>query len=844
MFRGKNDDNLVSNDGFSKKTIATLGFFAILFFPVVFLWWFCHEKMFKTYRMRPRYPLTLSFLVSSLSLWFLIPHKGYIPGFMDDYEYEGISSTFDYISQADIGIFSVVWYILSRMWILGFIVSFVFIAASVFSSVRFIKKNPSHQQFSDEWTYRWEYRRTISEYFSRRAKIRKLKNGELFKKNVAPLGLGVDKDFRDTIVTRHDKDANKHTIVTGGTGSGKTMTTLSLIKNDILSGIPVVMNDFKRDGEVAVKLAEFAHEAGVPFYHFLDTPAEEYAVPYSDSPCSYNPFINAGNGTPDMLVGMREYDTSADVYKQKIMQLAQIIYKMLRVTDRKYLYFDGVNGKKPAIRFDKGEIYIWLDSLENVNILLYGYQETLKEKGMPADERTAKDVAAMRKPGTPFNTALDSVQGQLTTMTKSGYGEYFDMSHKNHKQIDIYELTKKPCVILFSLDGSGQKDFSKALGSLIFQDLANISTKRNRENIKTPQVHIYSDEWQVVPADAITDLIEKSRGAGMGMTLISQSLSQIESGVEYNGESLLNGLLDSASNFIVHAGSGQESAEKFSSVIGKGIVSKYSKRNSVDTRLFSINYFSKKDQDIHEEEVEDWIFPPENFVTLRGPGFEEVKTIVNKLTFGLLGGTKEKFSVGTAIVINKSPYGIKTNNVLARKFEAYIDNSIIETNSNAKDILGEKSKTLSKEEVEAVLIEEHDNTLEVPTYVDKEPTAHMRTERTQKTRRTQKTPERNENTENNESTERNGDKSSELRKKKAVKKVVKKANPLKDRKRTQRQQVNMDTTVDNENSGSNGNNGYDDLDLEDIMNQTRKTSSVSSFDEVENRKQTMLDRFK
>ena len=840
MFNTGQDEgsnNVKRSSSFKKN--STIAFFALLFAPVVAFWWFCYERMFKKYRLRPRYPIGLSILVSFLSFWLLIPQQGYIPGFMDNYTYTGISGTIDFISSANIGIISVLWYVISRLWLIGFMLSFIIIIASVLNGVHFIKTNPSHKALEDEWAYNWSYKRTIPEFFRRKSRIKKLVNGQAYKKDMAPLGIAVSDDYRDDYVSRHVKEANQHTFITGNTGSGKTMTTLALIKSDVLNGIPVVMQDFKRDSSVAVKLAKFAHDSNVPFYHFLDTPAHEYKVPYSDGPCVYNPFINAGNGTPDMLVGMRQYTAESDVYKQSVMELSQAIYKMLRITDRKYLYFDGVNGKKPAIRFDKGDIYVWLDCLRYPDILLYGYTQTLKEKGLPHDDQMANDVSAMRKPSTQLNVALNSVKGQLITMTSSGYGEYFDSS-SDHRVIDIYELTQQPCVILFSMDGNGQKSFSSSLGSLIFQDLSNISTKRNREDTRDLPLHVYADEFQIVPPDSITDLVEKSRSANMGMTFISQSLSQIVSGASKDGESLLLGLMDSASNFIIHAGSTQQSAEKYAEIAGKKMQAKYSKRNSINSTLFSINYFSKKDQDIVSTMEEDWIYQPELFSTLRGPNVDE----------------KGNFNIGTAVMINRNPYGIKTPHVLARKFETYIDADVTSKDEHEDEALGESTETLSLTEAERLAEKETEELV-----------SHNVSHKSKNTEFSLNTNDFNTTINENNKPKK---------KVKRVKKVVKKQSnnsegvssnkqglPKNATMRTQRMRENNDNPV---NSASNGSQGFhgtqinrndsvdDGFDLDDIMSDTKQnilkdntdinSEKTNGYNTIEDKKQEILNRFK
>ena len=404
--------------------------------------------------------------------------------------------------------------------------------------------------------------------------------------------------------------------------TSNTITLLSLVLNDIKNGIPVILIDFKKDMDLSSKIATWSHEYGREFYHFVNGDPEDYDIPHSKGQAKYDPLINGGSAKSDMVLGMREYDTAAEVYKSGMRQLLQVLFAMLKQADK---------SKAENIDWWHGGISQIASAMSGNN-----FTELVSAcEGRPIqNDAEALDMQARSKTSN-IKRAFEELAGQMRTIVASDYGRWL-RTDKNSRNIDLYNLTKTPgegSVILFSLNADSEKDFSKYLGSLIFSDLNAVSALRRNNGLKN-DLHVYVDEFQAVPPTAVNGLLEKSRGSALGMTLSSQSYEQIISSSDKNGEAYLLGILDTCSNFIVHAGMTEDSAIRLSKIIGKDFVPVYKQTNANHSFAFSLNFNNRRKSMVQTSEEERWIVPPNGFMSLSSPvesnGYKSTAVVINK----------------------------------------------------------------------------------------------------------------------------------------------------------------------------------------------------------------------
>lgn len=478
-----------------------------------------------------------------------------------------------------------------------------------------IRTSPHLIHLSGSWLYRFEHRRAPWDVWRRRRRIRQLHSGALSSPERAPLGL--DEQNGDVVAYRYMSEAVRQTLITGAAGSGKSITMLSMILSDIKSHLPVVVVDFKRSSEFASKLAAWAAEEGCEFYHFVN--GDGYDVEGSKGQCTYDPLVSGGAGKADMLLGMREYDDAAAVYKSTMRQLLQVLFAMFRSANRQRAHSVdwGHGGISQVASSVNGNLAELAAACEGTPIQVDA--ETIARQAMERTSNMARQVTEL--------------QGQMRTLLVSEYGPWLRPSAES-RNIDLYELTSRPGnVILFSLNADSEKDFSRYMGSLIMADLNAVSARRRNAGDQN-QVNVYVDEFQAVPPTALTSLLEKSRQSHLAMTLASQSFEQIVSSADRNGEAYLLGILDTSSNFVIHSGATEDSAERVAKILGKHMQTVYSQAKHNQSFLFSLNWKNRRKQTVQSREEERWVVEPKDFMRLSAPtknnGFRATAMLINK----------------------------------------------------------------------------------------------------------------------------------------------------------------------------------------------------------------------
>lgn len=399
-----------------------------------------------------------------------------------------------------------------------------------------------------------------------------------------------------------------------------TITMQNLILNDIRQGIPTVIIDLKRSPEFASKLAKWAKDEGSQFYHFVNGAKNEYDIPHSPGQSFYDP-LKSGSPTSkaDMVLGMREYDTASAVYKASMQQLLQVLFAMLKVADK---------SKAPNIDWDSGGIYQIASAVKEGNL-----QDLAAACEGTEIQEAAEEIYHESQGKTQIRHAIDELRGQMRTITSSEYGAWLK-TNPAERSIDLFQQTQsRGSVILFSLNSDSEPEFARYVGSMIMADLTATSAKRRNKQASN-QVNVYIDEFQAINPSSVASLLEKSRESKMAMTLGQQSFEQIIASTQNNGEAYLLSIMDTCSNFIVHAGATEDSALRLSKILGKEWVDVYKASNKNKNFFLNLNWKNKRTQTISTSREEHWKFSPSKFMRLSSPdknnGFKSTAVIVNK----------------------------------------------------------------------------------------------------------------------------------------------------------------------------------------------------------------------
>lgn len=481
--------------------------------------------------------------------------------------------------------------------------------------VRDIKNNPHRVELPGFWTYKLKWRKTPLELWRKRKAIKSLKTGALIETNRAPLGYEEEKD---RVAYRFAEESVYHTIVTGAAGSGKTISMLSMMRADIEAGRTVIAVDFKRSPEFAAKLAAWAHEFEIPFFHFEKGNPESYKTNYSLGQSTYDPFAS-GSGS-EMVLNLREYDSNSAVYKEAMQQLLQIVFAMMEQADQ---------SKAPNIDWSHGGIYQLASAITDPNL-----KDLLVACEGQAIFHEAQDYVPMATSGKGLEKeTLEKLRGQMRTIVASAYGRWFKIGDGT-RNIDLFKaMTGEQSVVLFSFNSEDEPELARYVGSMIFADMRACSGKIR--NMKAEKItNVYVDEFQAVPPTAVNGLLEKARESKIAMTLAQQAFEQIITSSPSNGEAYLQSILVTCSNFLTHAGMTQDSAERVSKLLGKTPKTVYSRTNKSDGGFLKNNFSNRRSQIISASNQEVWKVEPAEFMELSAPssvnGYKSTAILVNK----------------------------------------------------------------------------------------------------------------------------------------------------------------------------------------------------------------------
>lgn len=293
------------------------------------------------------------------------------------------------------------------------------------------------------------------------------------------------------------------TFITGSTGSGKTTTMKTILKQRIDEHKPVVFFDYKGEEDILDEMKSFAEAAGLPYYEFSAR----------DCTFCYDPFINLDEtGKVEALMNTRRWSTDgADEHYKTSMQLA--IQNLIRDYD--------------IYRKEQGE---------NTNYIA-GLYEFAKSYHPQSNERDG------------FNNLQKSLEILLSSKAKLLFGNDPDFTFERDE----------PYVACFSFTSS-TKALANNISSFVFTDIMDRGTRRKYPD----KLLLCVDEFGTLDSSIlIKDLLEKGRSGGVQTVFSILDVNQIAMNA---GEHFVQAILGTINNYIIHAGATQQTAELLAGV--------------------------------------------------------------------------------------------------------------------------------------------------------------------------------------------------------------------------------------------------------------------------------------
>ena len=334
-------------------------------------------------------------------------------------------------------------------------------------------------------------------------KMNSRKGGDIVVGNIVPTNHTMIKNNMRAVRVS-DIILSGGTLLTGASGSGKTTTMLSMVKQAIEKNKPVTFFDYKGELEILDDLKEFCEKSGVPFYEFSTR----------DCTFSYDPLKNLNEtGKVEAILNTRRWSADgADEHYKTSMQLA--IQNLVRHYDN---YREEVN---------------------DTSNYLPGLYKFCSNYTPQANERDG------------FNTVLKMLEILLSSRAKDLFTN--DKEEFTFQRTDCY-------VVAFSFVSSN-KALANSLSSFIFQDLMD----RGTINHYDPKMLLCVDEFGTLEnSSIIKDILEKGRSGGIQTVFSILDINQIAMTTSMH---FVQAILGTINSFLIHAGATQQTAELLSGV--------------------------------------------------------------------------------------------------------------------------------------------------------------------------------------------------------------------------------------------------------------------------------------
>jgi len=328
--------------------------------------------------------------------------------------------------------------------------------------------------------------------------------------------LGIDKHTRKRI-TFSDADANKHTLVLGTTGSGKTVSILNMVESAIDRQQTVVYVDGKGDYDLAEKVLGYAADQGRPAYLFA----------MNGESCVYNPLASGGySAKKDRIVELREW--SEDHYRKLAEGYMQIVFKVLEAT--------GIDADLVTVAD-----YMSMEKLA----------ELIEDQGdsFPDRERylaaIAKREAAEEK--------VQSLKEEIWTLAESEIGHLFNTARCSHDRLlELLPAIEERAVVYFCLPALQFPALARLIGRLVINDLKSAAAAQlaKPRHQRVPFTTVF-DEFSVFAGDQVLNLINQGRSAGVRGVLATQSVADIGRAVTNGPDHFIRQVFASCNSYLI-----------------------------------------------------------------------------------------------------------------------------------------------------------------------------------------------------------------------------------------------------------------------------------------------------
>ncbi len=367
-------------------------------------------------------------------------------------------------------------------------------------------------------------------------------------------------DIKKQPVVFNILDLFKHCLVSGTTGSGKTVMMYNIMEQALREDMGVIYVDGKGSPKTVQSITKLANHYGKNVYNFSDK-----------TDWHYNP-VKYGKPTSitDRLIDSMEW--SEPYYKgesknllQKVIRFLhdfgfpsdlETIYEHLNVqTVGEFLYQQQeVTEEKAETNLDTSKLTIQADKkVQLYNKLFFGKpfieQEDIEKLATQKDEQMK---------------LIKGLRTQLEMLLYSDLGEKFQ--EVEGKTLDIKEIITNGDIVVFSLDSNNYSSFIGLVGRFIIADCCYITQELFNDLGDFKGVLGMFDEFGAYGTDNILQILSQAREANFGAVLGIQSYSDLAN--KRRNIDIKQQTVDNCNTFIIGRANDSDNAEEIAKLIG------------------------------------------------------------------------------------------------------------------------------------------------------------------------------------------------------------------------------------------------------------------------------------
>jgi hypothetical protein len=321
------------------------------------------------------------------------------------------------------------------------------------------------------------------------------------------LELGADEHGRPARIAVVGGGGGRHTLITGATGSGKTVTQASIATHAISTGLGAIVIDPKGDQHMRAALSNVAASCGRRFVEW--TPA---------GPSVYNPYARGSDTEIADKVLASERFTEPHYQRQAQRYLGHVVRALREAGVPTSL-------RTIAEHLDPAALELLVRSLPDADHATHHYLDSL----------TARQ-----------QSDLGGVRDRLAILAESDVGRWLDPDAATNAQFDLLDAVRDRAVVYFALEADSRPLLAQMLGGAVVQDLQTVVAAMQGRAVPTVVV---IDEFSSLGAAHVVRLFGRARSAGVSLLLGTQELADLR---VPGHERLLEQVLGNLSVLIAH----------------------------------------------------------------------------------------------------------------------------------------------------------------------------------------------------------------------------------------------------------------------------------------------------